>query len=65
VFTPDAVCPDPCKTAAILTTFFPAKGGPAASSTVTTFEYQYDAGANGFWVNRSANRGGDIGNIMG
>jgi hypothetical protein len=63
VFTPNATCPDPCTSAAMLATFFPAKGGAAAASTVSTFEYQYDAGANGFWVNRSANRGGNIGNI--
>jgi Collagen triple helix repeat (20 copies) len=65
VFTPDAICPDPCTTAAELATFFPARGGPAATATVPEFEYQYDAGANGFWVNRAANRGGDIGNITG
>jgi hypothetical protein len=65
VFTPDATCPDPCTTAAELATFFPARGGAAATATVPAFEYQYDAGANGFWVNRGANRGGDIGNING
>jgi hypothetical protein len=65
VFTPDATCPDPCTTAATLATFFPAKGGPAATSLVVQFEYQYDAGANGFWVNRSVARGGNIGNING
>jgi hypothetical protein len=65
VFTPNATCPDPCTTAAMLTTFFPASGGPAATSTVNDgWEYQYDAGANGLWVNRSAPRGGDIGNII-
>jgi hypothetical protein len=65
VFTPNATCPDPCTTTAMLTTFFPASGGSAATSTVNAFEYQYNAGANGFWVNRSASRGGNFGNIMG
>ena len=65
VFTPNATCPDPCTTPAMLATFFPAGGGPAATSTVNAFEYQYDAGANGHWVNRSGSRGGDIGNING
>jgi hypothetical protein len=65
VFTPNATCPDPCTTPAILATFFPARGGPAATSDVPEFEYQYDAGASGFWVNRSTNRGGNIGNING
>jgi Collagen triple helix repeat (20 copies) len=65
VFTPNATCPDPCSTAAELATFFPDHGGPAPAATVSEFEYQYDAGANGFWVNRAANRGGDIGNING
>jgi len=66
VFTPNATCPDPCTAAAMLATFFPADGGAAAISTVNDgWEYQYDAGANGLWVNRSAVRGGDIGNITG
>jgi Collagen triple helix repeat (20 copies) len=66
VFTPNATCPDPCTTTAELATFFPARGGPAASATISDgWEYQYDAGANGFWVNRSVARGGDIGNITG
>jgi hypothetical protein len=66
VFTPNATCPDPCTTAAMRTTFFPADGGPPATSVVNDgWEYQYDAGAAGFWVNRSAARGGDIGNITG
>jgi hypothetical protein len=49
----------------MVTTFFPASGGPTATATVNQFEYQYDAGANGHWVNRSTTRGGNIGNIMG
>jgi hypothetical protein len=66
VFTPNATCPDPCTTAAILATFFPARGGLAAASIVNNgWEYQYDTSANGFWVNRSGPRGGDIGNIIG
>jgi hypothetical protein len=65
VFTPSATCPDPCTTTAMLATFFPAKGGPTASSTVNAFEYQYNTAANGTWVNRSASRGGDLGNITG
>jgi hypothetical protein len=66
VFKPNATCPDPCTTAAMLTTFFPAGGGvPAGSGLVNTFEYQYDAGAQGQWFNRSANRGGNFGNITG
>ena len=46
-------------------TFFPARGGPAATSTVNNgWEYQYDAGANGLWVNRSRARAAeDFGNI--
>jgi hypothetical protein len=67
VFTPNATCPDPCTTAAMLATFFPADGGPPATTPGPTngWEYQYDAGAAGHWVNRSAFRGGDIGNITG
>ena len=66
VFTPNATCPDPCTTTAMLATFFPARGGLAATSTVNNgWEYQYDAGTNGLWVNRSAPRGSDIGNIEG
>ena len=67
VFTPNATCPDPCTTAAMLATFFPADGGPAATTPGPTngWEYQYDAGVNGHWVNRSAARGGNIGNITG
>jgi hypothetical protein len=66
VFTPNATCPDPCTTTAMLATFFPAGGGAAASSTVNNgWEYHYDTAANGHWVNRSAGRGGNIGNING
>jgi hypothetical protein len=66
VFTPNATCPSPCTTAAMLAAFFPAGGGAAASSTLTNgWEYQYNAAANGQWINRSAARGGDIGNING
>jgi hypothetical protein len=66
VFTPNATCPDPCTTAAIRDTFFPALGGPAATSSVNNgWEYQYDAGANGLWVNRSPARFNDFGNING
>jgi hypothetical protein len=67
VFTPNATCPDPYTTTAMLATFFPASGGPAATLTDPgeAFEYQYDAGANGHWVNRAAGRGGNIGNING
>jgi len=66
VFTPNAVCPDPCTTAAMLATFFPARGGLVATATVNAGnEYQYDAGAHGQWVNRSSARGGNIGNIAG
>jgi hypothetical protein len=66
VFTPNATCPDPCTTTAMLATFFPAGGGAAATSTVNNgWEYQYDAGAKGLWVNRSGARGGDFGNITG
>ena len=68
VFTPNATCPDPCTTTAMLATFFPAGGtGQLAGTGAVTdgWEYQYDAGAAGHWVNRSALRGGDIGNITG
>ena len=66
VFTPNATCPDPCTTTAMLATFFPASGGPAAAGGARdAFEYQYDAGADGHWVNRSGFRGGNIGNITG
>jgi hypothetical protein len=65
VFTPNATCPDPCTTGAMLATFFPAGGGAAGTGSVTNgWEYQYDAGAN-HWVNRSTLRGGDLGNING
>ncbi len=67
VFTPNATCPDPCTTPAMLATFFPTGGGtlPASSAVSGGLEYQYDAGANGHWVNRSPVRGGNIGNITG
>ena len=67
VFNPNGVCPDPCSSADILATFFPTGGGTlvATGSPTNGWEYQYDAGANGHWVNRSAARGGDIGNING
>jgi hypothetical protein len=64
VFTPNATCADPCTTTAMLAAFFP--GAPTASSAVANgWEYQYDAGANGKWINRSAVRGGNVGNITG
>jgi hypothetical protein len=66
VFTPNAICPDPCTTAAILATFFPAGGGAQGTGGVTNgWEYQYDAGGGDIWVNRSTPRGGDFGNITG
>ena len=65
VLTPNATCPDPCTTAAMLATFFPASGGVAATSTVNAYEYKYDAGAQGQWINRATSRGGEIGNIEG
>ena len=66
VFNPNGTCPDPCSSADIRENFFPAGGGPVATGSPTSgWEYQYDAGANGHWVNRSAARGGDIGNING
>jgi collagen triple helix repeat protein len=66
VFTPNATCPDPCTTPAMLATFFPAGGGTAGTGSVTNgWEYHYDTAANGHWVNRSVVRGGDIGNING
>jgi hypothetical protein len=34
VFTPNASCPDPALTTAMLATFFPANGGPAATGRV-------------------------------
>jgi hypothetical protein len=66
VFTPNATCPDPCTTPTMLATFFPAEGGPAATSSITQgYEFQYDAGVHGHWVNRDPVRGGDMGNITG
>ena len=67
VFTPKATCPDPCTTTAMLATFFPGRGGSTSGTGAITngWEYQYDAGAADLWVNRSAPRGGDIGNITG
>jgi hypothetical protein len=67
VFTPNATCPNPCTTAAMLATFFPAggAGGVQGTGSVTNgWEYQYRLG-NDLWVNRSMPRGGDIGNITG
>jgi hypothetical protein len=51
----------------MLATFFPAGGGAASGTGGVTdgWEYHYDAGAAGLWVNRSPVRGGDIGNITG
>jgi collagen triple helix repeat protein len=66
VFTPNATCPDPCTTAAELATFFPARGHLPPSATITDgWEYQYDAGTHGQWVNRSSARDGSFGNIEG
>jgi hypothetical protein len=66
VFTPNATCPDPCTTTAMLATFFPARGGAAAASTVNDgWEYQYALSPTNFWVNRSPARGSDLGNITG
>ena len=62
VFTPNATCPDPCTTTAMLATFF--AGGTSPGPT-DGWEYHYDAGVHGLWVNRSGVRGGDIGNITG
>ena len=48
----------------MLAAFFP--GAPTATSAIADgWEYQYDAGANGQWINRSAARGGNVGNING
>ena len=66
VFTPNATCPDPCTTDAELATFFPARGHLPPTATVTDgWEYQYDAGVHGQWVNRSSARDGSFGNIDG
>ncbi len=55
VFTPNATCPDPCTTAAMLATFFPARGGPAATSPVTTGgSISTTRALTACWVNRSA-----------
>jgi Collagen triple helix repeat (20 copies) len=62
VFTPNATCPDPCTTSAMLATFFPGGTSPGPTDG---WEYHYDAGVHGLWVNRSPTRGGDIGNIGG
>ena len=42
-------------------------GGVAAKSAVTDngWEYSYDAGANGHWINSSAARNGNLGTING
>jgi hypothetical protein len=65
VFKPNATCAVSCTTAAMLAAFFP--GLPIATSAVAAnaWEYQYDAGANGQWVNRSTARGGNFGTING
>jgi len=70
VFHPEATCPDPCITSTMVATFFPAEGGPAATSVINNgWEYQYRTAANGTWINRSPGappaRGGDMGNING
>jgi hypothetical protein len=66
VFTPDATCPDPCTTSALLGAYFPADGGPAASALISGgLEIQYNGLANGRWIHRSRARGGDLGNING
>jgi len=67
VFTPNATCPDPCNTPAMLATFFPAGGGVAEGTAAVNngWEFVYNAGANGTWFNRSAPRGGENGNING
>ena len=47
-------------------TFFPGSRWHSGTGTVTNgWEYQYEAGANNLWVNRSAPRGSDLGNITG
>lgn len=67
VFTPNATCADPCTTTAMLAAFFPNTPPALTATSVITdgWEYQYDSGANGHWVNRSAARGGNVGNING
>lgn len=58
-FTPGATCPDPCTTQAMVDAFFP--GGSTAVND--GWEYKYDTASNGHWINRSAARGGNSGNI--
>ena len=61
-FYPDATCAANCTSDAMMAAFF-----PGATRTIDNgWEYHYDAGANGTWINADAvSRGGNSGNIAG
>lgn len=62
-FNPGATCADPCTGSAMVAAFFP---GGTLNGPVNGWEYHYDAGTNGTWVNADAVvRGGNSGNITG
>jgi hypothetical protein len=61
-FFPDATCDANCTSAAMLAAFFPG----ATSAIHNGWEYHYDAGDNGTWINADAvSRGGNSGDITG
>jgi hypothetical protein len=63
-YTPEAKCPALCTTIAMLDAFFP---GYNATSGVTAnaWDYHYNAGSHGTWVNASPYHGGNSGTIAG
>jgi hypothetical protein len=61
-FFPDATCAANCSSDAMMAAFFP--GGTRAIDS--GWEYHYDAGSHGQWINADAvSRGGNTGNIDG
>jgi hypothetical protein len=61
-YFPDATCDANCTSDAMITAFFPG----ASRAVNNGWEYHYDAGANGTWINADAvKRGGNSGNITG
>jgi len=62
-FDPEAECtPELCSTrAGFVATVF----GADATFTAPSFEFRYEAGRNGRWINASQDRGGNRGDIVG
>jgi hypothetical protein len=62
-FDPDAECTaELCGTRA---NFIATVFGPDATFTAPSFDFRYEAGRNGRWINASLDRGGNRGDIVG